>query len=94
MHIVFAICRSRQKAPDFVGSEAEDGSDQADKSFRDLPDGGLRAESPRVLRCKRVESILQYVEIKRAQFGVTKFIQRVIDAVKFELVITRAALVD
>ena len=47
-----------------------------------------------ICRRERVEAVLEHVEIKRAQIHYAEIVQRVEDAMKFEAVITLAALAD
>jgi len=48
-----------EKLPDFVGGEAEDGSDEAGEGFGDAPERGLRAAAAGVVGGEGVEAILR-----------------------------------
>jgi hypothetical protein len=70
--------------PDLVGGEAEDGRDQADQSFRDLPEHGLRGAALLARGREGVHAVLEHVEIERAQVDDGEFVDRVVDAMELE----------
>ena len=80
--------------PDFLGGEDERGRDEPHERARDAIDGGLRRAAAPIIRRERVEAVLQHVEIERAQIDAAEIVQRVIDAVKFEILVPLAALAN
>ena len=83
---------AREMLPDFLGGEHDDRRREAQQSARDAIHGGLRRAPRAVSRRKRVEPVLEHVEIKRAQVHDGEIVQRVEDAVKFKCLVPLAAL--
>ena len=70
--------------PDFVGGEAEDGRDEADERFGDLPEHGLRGAAREARGREGVHAVFEHVEIKRAQVDDGEFVHCLVDAMEFE----------
>ncbi len=84
VHAGFAACGGGKVFPDFVGGEAEDGRDEADQGFGDLPEDGLRGAARGRCRREGVHAVFEDVEIERAQVDDGEFVDRLIDAMEFE----------
>src|SRR5215472_15531532 len=90
MHARLAAFECWQMLPYFVGGEAEDRRDKPRQRLGDTPQRGLRAAASGRVGRQRVEAVLNYVEIERAEVSVGELIQRLVRAMKFELVVCRA----
>lgn len=88
----FAAFDRGEQSPYLVRSEAEDRSDQPGKSFGDAPERGLRAAAARMIRRKGIEPVLEHVEVERGEIGVHELVQRMVGAMKFEVVVGLADL--
>src|SRR5207253_8717714 len=85
-----AIREFWQILPDFLASEGHDGSEQANQSLADAPDGGLRAAAGLRLRGKDIEPIFEHIEIKCAQVHDAEMIHPVVDLVEGKIVVRGA----
>src|SRR4029077_3631700 len=82
-----AVLYYRQRLPDLVGGEAEDGGDEAGEGLGDAPERSLRGAACGMVACKGVETVLEDVEIERAEVGVGVLVERVVGAVELEVVV-------
>src|SRR5712692_10114086 len=78
--------------PDLLGGGGDDGRGEAQQRARDAIDsrlgGAPRSSSAR----KRVEAILQHIEIERAELYNGEIVQGVEDAVELEILVPFAAI--
>ncbi len=87
MHTGQAAALLRHVLPDFLGGEAEQRRYQPHQCFRNHPQDGLRRTAGGILGRKGINSVFDRINIKRAQLGYGKLVQRVINAVKFKVFI-------
>ena len=83
----FAAFDFGQKLPDLVGGEAEDGGDEADEGFGDVPEHGLRGAAGGVVGREGVQAVFEDVEVERAEVGDGELVDGVVDAVELEVVV-------
>ncbi len=84
MHAGFAAFDGGQIFPDFVGGEAEDGRDEADEGFGDLPENGLRGAAGVAGGREGVHAVFEHVEIEGAEVDDGELVDGVVDAVELE----------
>ena len=76
--------------PGLVGGEAEDGRDEAEQSFANAPERGLRGLALAGRAREGVEAILENVKVLGAEIDCEKFVEALVDAMEEHLVIPGA----
>src|SRR5919201_1907554 len=78
--------------PRFLGGKRKDRRDQFAKSVEDLMHCALRCPPPRRIRRIAVHSILRNIDIQTAQVDGTKVIDRVVDPMKLESLVSGSTI--
>src|SRR6185437_4896467 len=87
MDALWFLANSRQELPDLLGSEAHDGSQQTNQHLADTPDGRLSGTSRWRTSRIRVQTVLEDIEIKIAEFRCAEGNHPLVNAMKLEFFI-------
>ncbi len=87
MHAGSRPSTCRQVLPDFVGGEAEDGCDEADEGFGDLPEDGLCAAARGVGGREGVHAVFEDVDVEGTEVDDGELVDGVVDAVELEALV-------